>query len=60
MIGCKCGGFTHRKAERAQEVSLRWQQCGACGRCDLYELRLGRAVVSKGQAARRTWRKLAT
>lgn len=56
MIGCNCGGFTVRKQAAAGSKTLSWEQCGACGRCDAWKLRDGKAIVAHGEAARRQFR----
>lgn len=53
MSGCTCGGFTATTHKRSAGSRLTWERCGACGRCDGFELRHDDELVAMGEAARR-------
>jgi hypothetical protein len=50
---CHCGGQTIRMRAREGDATLKWHQCGACGRCDGFELHICDVQAANGQAARR-------
>lgn len=56
MIGCPCGGFTFPASERRRGLVLRYERCGACGRCDRWRLEKGGVCISERQSARREYR----
>lgn len=60
MPECACGNRTTARDAHSQGARLKWHECGACGRCDRFELIIGakggRQVVERGQTARRIFR----
>lgn len=52
---CHCGGQTVRKRACEGDATLNWQQCGACGRCDRFELHICDVQAANRQAARRVF-----
>lgn len=56
MIGCPCGGFTVSASERERGLILKYQRCGACGRCARWRFERDGSLVSEGETARREYR----
>lgn len=53
---CDCGGRTMPASARENGATLRWECCGACGRCDAYALKVEGVQAASGQAGRRAFR----
>lgn len=50
---CTCGGFTVPRKEKNAGATLAYQECGACGCCGRFDLRIAGVLVAKEQTARR-------
>lgn len=55
MLMCPCGNMTSAAQARSAGAVLRWQQCGSCGRCGSFELRVDGVQVARGRVARRVF-----
>ena len=53
MIGCPCGGFTASASERKRGAVLKYERCGACGRCGQWRYEHDGTLVAEGEQARR-------
>ena len=52
---CSCSCRTVRYTEKEPPVTLRFESCPACGRCDRFVLLEGGSTVLVGEAARRSF-----
>lgn len=52
---CPCGGRTLSTTARQPSAVLCWDQCGACGRCANFELKVWGQPVAKAHAAQRAF-----
>lgn len=52
-VCCPCGGFTVARIAKEKGAILNYEECGSCGRCGEYKLRIAGELITKGQTARR-------
>jgi hypothetical protein len=52
---CSCGGFTLKQKTKRDGLALRFEWCGACGRCDKFTLWAQGIVLTRGEVARRAF-----
>lgn len=55
---CKCGGHLLGRFERIQTSQLKWKECGACGRCHGFTLRVSGTATEHGRTACAVFREL--
>lgn len=53
---CPCGNATSPRKEVSGVASLKYERCGACGRCGQFDLHVGGDVVAQGEPARSLFR----
>lgn len=56
MKGCPCGGHTVPASERKTGMVLKYERCGACGRCGGWRLSWRGEPVAVGEEARQQYR----
>jgi len=56
MKSCPCGGRTVRASEGDSGMVLKYERCGACGRCGGWRLSLQGEPAAVGEDARRQYR----